>query len=137
MSELIGDHLNTEDIDKELDMATKAQRQALGVQRKLENELDNLDVTDKYYDRKFESLNRRLEDAFEAIEKAEKSIADCEARLESVRRQKLSKESIYESLKLFDKLYDKMNDYEKKALSIRLSKASNFIRTRKERMYAP
>ena len=120
MSELIGDHLITEDIDKELDTATKAHRQALGVQRKLENELDNLDVTDKYYDCKFESLNRRLEDAFEAIEKAEKSIADCEARLESVKRQKLSKDSIYESLKLFDKLYDKMNDYEKKALSIRL-----------------
>ena len=36
-------------------------------------------------------------------------------RLESVKRQKLSKEIIYESLKLFDKLYDKLNDYEKKS----------------------
>ena len=82
-----------------------ARRQALGVQRKLEDELDKLDVTAKNYDRKYESLNRRLEEAFDAMEEAEQKVADCEARLESIKQQKLTRDSVYESLKIFDKLY--------------------------------
>ena len=112
----IGERFDTKEIEMELDAATKAQRQAFGLQRKLESELDGLDVTDKHYDRKYESLNRRLDEAFEAEENAERKIADCEARLDSIKRQHLSKESIYESLRLFDIMYEKMTDYEKKSL---------------------
>lgn len=115
MSELIGDQIDTKELERELDTAIKANRQALGLQRKLEGELDALDVTDKHYDRKYESLSRRLDDAFDAIEETESKIADCEARIESVKKQGLSRESIYESLKLFDELFDKMNDHEKKS----------------------
>ena len=115
MSRLVDDQLSTEETEQEMDTAIKAQRQALGLQRKLESELDKLDVMDKHYDRKYESLSRRLDDAFDALEAAEKKIADCEARLESVRQQGLTKKSVYESLKLFDECYDEMNDFEKKS----------------------
>lgn len=115
MGELVNERIDTEEIERDLDSATKAQRQALGLQRKLESELDGLDVTDKHYDRRYESLNRRLDDAFDAAEDAERRIADCEARLESVKNQRMTRESIYESLKLFDKLYDEMSDFDKKA----------------------
>ena len=60
MSKLVNDQLSTAETERELDTAIKAQRQALGLQRKLESELDKLDVLDKYYDRKYESLSRRL-----------------------------------------------------------------------------
>lgn len=115
MSKLVNEQLSTAETERELDTAIKAQRQALGLQRKLESELDKLDVLDKYYDRKYESLSRRLDDAFDAIEVAEKRVGDCEARLESIRQQALTKKSVYESLKLFDVCYDTMNDFEKKA----------------------
>ena len=115
MSRLVDDQLSTEETEQEMDTAIKAQRQALGLQRKLESELDKLDVMDKHYDRKYESLSRRLDDAFDALEAAEKKIADCEARLESVRQQGFTKKSVYESLKLFDECYDEMNDFEKKS----------------------
>ena len=115
VSQQVGKQIDTVEIEQELDTATKAQRQALGLQRKLESELDRLDVTDKHYDRKYESLNRRLDEAFDAVEEVEKKIADCEARIEAVNRQRLSKESIFESLKIYDNLYSKMNDYEKKS----------------------
>ena len=115
VSQQVGKQIDTAEIEQELDIATKAQRQALGLQRKLESELDRLDVTDKHYDRKYESLNRRLDEAFDAVEEAEKKIVDCEARLEAVNRQRLSKESIFESLKIYDNLYSEMNDYEKKS----------------------
>ena len=114
MAELVGEQIDTSEIEKELDTATKAHRQALGLQRKLESELDRLDVMDKHYDRKYESLSRRLEEAFDAEEETERKMEDCEARIESIKKQGLSKESIYESLKLFDKLYDKFTDLEKK-----------------------
>ena len=67
VSQQVGKQIDTAEIEQELDIATKAQRQALGLQRKLESELDRLDVTDKHYDRKYESLNRRLDEAFDAV----------------------------------------------------------------------
>ena len=115
MSELVKEQISTAETEQELDTAIKAHRQALGLQRKLESELDKLDVMDKHYDRKYESLSRRLDDAFDAIEAAEKKVTDCEARLESVKRQGLTKKSVYESLKLFNECYDSMNDFEKKS----------------------
>ena len=115
MSELVNEQISTAETEQELDTAIKAHRQVLGLQRKLESELDKLDVMDKHYDRKYESLSRRLDDAFDAIEAAEKKVADCEARLESVKRRGLTKKSVYESLKLFDECYDSMNDFEKKS----------------------
>ena len=114
IGDLAGSRIDTREIERELDTALKAQRQASGLQRKLESELDNLDVTDTHYDRKYESLNRRLDDAFDAAEEADRKISDCKARLEAVKREGLSRESIYESLRLFDKLYDKMSDLDKK-----------------------
>jgi len=97
-----------------MDVAMRAQKQALGLQRKLESELDSLDVMDKHYDRKYESLNRRLDEVFDAIEEADKKVSECEAKLDSIKKQNLSRDSIYESLKIFDKLYTKMSDLEKK-----------------------
>ena len=58
------------------------------------------------------------------MEESERNLSDCEARLQSIRQQCLSMDSIYESLKIFDKLYEKMSDYEKK----------NFVRTFIERI---
>lgn len=114
MSGLIAKQVDTGTAEKELKAAIKARKQAMGLQRKIEDELDTLDVSDRHYDRKYESLNRRLEEAFDAMEEAEQKVADCEARLESIKQQKLTRDSVYESLKIFDKLYNKMNDYEKK-----------------------
>ena len=115
MSELVDKQLNSKETEMELETAIKANRQALGLQKKLESELDKLDVEDKHYDRKYESLSRRLDDAFDAIDATEKKITDCKARLESLKKQNLTRDSVYETLKLFDKLFDKMNDFEKKS----------------------
>ncbi len=114
MTGLIAKQVDTDTAEKELKAAIKAHKQALGLQRKIEDELDTLDVSDRHYDRRYESLNRRLEEAFDAMEEAEQKVADSEARLESIKKQKLTRDSVYESLKIFDKLYNKTNDYEKK-----------------------
>lgn len=115
LNEQLESQVDSKDLEVELDSAIKEQRQALGVQRKLEIELDKLDVMDKRYERKYESLSRRLDEAFDAVEDADEKVKDCEARIESVKKQKMTKESVYESLRLFAKLYDKMNDHQKKS----------------------
>jgi len=114
LSKLVDKQIDTKEISLEMDVAMRAQKQALGLQRKLESELDSLDVMDKHYDRKYESLNRRLDEVFDAIEEADKKVSECEAKLDSIKKQNLSRDSIYESLKIFDKLYTKMSDLEKK-----------------------
>lgn len=115
MAQLVDSTLDTEEAERELDTAIKAQRQALGLQRKLESQLDSLDVMDKHYNRKYESLSRRLDDAFDALEAAEKIVADKEVMLESIKKQGLCRESIYESLKIFDEHFDSMTDLDKKS----------------------
>ena len=115
MGDLVSKDLDSKEMELELDSAIKSQRQALGLQRKLESELDKLDVSDKHYDRKYESISRRLDDAFDAIEEAEKKVADCEKRLESIKKQGLTRDSVYEALRMFDKVYMKMTDSERKA----------------------
>lgn len=115
LSALADEQLDNKELEQALDTAIKSQRQALGLQRKLESQLDSLDVMDKHYDRKYESLSRRLDDAFDAIEAAEKEVADYEAKLDAVKKAGLSKASIFESLKIFNQYYDSMNDHQKKA----------------------
>ena len=117
MAGMICKQVDTIEVEQELETARKAQRQALGVQRKLESELDMLDINDKHYDRKYESLSRRLDEAFDAIDEADRKVADCEGRLESIKKQELSVDSVYKSLKLFDKVFDKMTDSEKKCFA--------------------
>ena len=115
MSQLVSEQIDTEEVEKELDTAIKAHRQALGVQRKLESDLDALDVTDKHYNRKYESLSRRLDAAFDSIDTTENRIKECEAKIESIKKQGLTRDSVYESLQLFDKHFNTMTDLEKKS----------------------
>lgn len=115
ITEQVGEQIDTKEIEKALDQAYKDIRQIQGRQRKLEIEQDKLDVTDEFYDRMFESYSRRLEETFEELDNAEKRLADAESRLESVKKQALTKDSIIEVLKIFDKIYDKMTEYEQKS----------------------
>ncbi len=114
LTKLANEQMNSNEIERELDTAIKAQRQAMSLQRKLESEMDKLDFSDKHYDRKYESLSRRLDDSFDALENAERSISDCEARLQSIRNKDLSKKSVYESLMIFKDFFGKMDDHEKR-----------------------
>lgn len=114
ISKHIGESIDTKELEKAMDQAYKDIRQAKGRQRKLELEQDRLDTSSRHYERMFESINRRLEDTFDELDEAENRLADVEARLESVNRQALTKDSIINVLKLFDKMYDKMNEYDKK-----------------------
>lgn len=114
MQSLIDDEIDVSDLEMALETALKKLRQAKGRQRKIETEMDDLDVYDVHYDLEYASLKKRLHKAFDEIDESEKQIDEIEAKIESVKQQGLTQKSIYQALLLFERYFKKMSDYEKK-----------------------
>lgn len=86
----------------------------IGTKDKLAQQIDHLAFDDPHYDRKFQDLQDRQNAVYDEIALAESELAETQQRIENVQKNRLSVERIYEYLKHFDKLYDKMSDLEKK-----------------------
>lgn len=103
------------EVQKVVDTTKAKMRQAYRRQSKLEREKYSLDVDDKLYDRKYDSISNQLYQTFAELDELQEKIDDANAKLESIKRQGLSRDSIYESLRIFAKIYDKASDADKKA----------------------
>ncbi len=114
MHELAQEHLDTSELDNLIEELKKRLRQAEFMQDKLELKQLQLDASDRFFDQKYESLDRQLESVYETITETSSQLMEAESQLESVKRQCLTRESIYESLTVFSRIYDQMTDYEKK-----------------------
>lgn len=121
IKKLIGKQVDLRELQEELTAYQKQLHQTVGTQRKLEQQLDTLDPEDSLYEHRYESLDRRLTDTFLRIDELEHKIDVVETRIRNVEQEKLSRDSVYEYLLLFEHLYDKMTDREKKILCSRLS----------------
>ena len=75
MKEKINMSIDTREADQSLEAAEKQLRQAIGVKDKLIAQLDNLDITDRAYDRKYNDLQERLENAYVKITELEDVVA--------------------------------------------------------------
>ena len=76
--------------------------------------MDNLSVSDKHYDKKYEDMQVRLDKLYDEIEEIETLIEEVETRLYNIRQEKISGDNVYQFLLFFDNLYDKFTDMEKK-----------------------
>ena len=85
-----------------------------GAKNKLANQMDNLSVSDKHYDNKYEDMQVRLDKLYDEIEEIETAIEAVETRLYNIRQEKISGDNVYQFLLFFDKLYDRFTDMEKK-----------------------
>ena len=85
----MGAKTDTEELEKERDICRTKLRQAIGAKNKLADQMDALDVSDRFYDRKYDDMQERM-------------------------NKQLSKDSIYRILKSFDKIYSEFTDAEKK-----------------------
>lgn len=91
-----------------------SKRFGIGAKNKLAQQMDSLDVTDRYYDRKYQDMQDRLDHFYDQIDEIEDSIAQVEVRIQNIHQQKLGSDNVYQYLLYFDKLYDKFTDAEKK-----------------------
>ena len=110
----IGSRIDTEEIEKEIERLEKQHRQLTGAKGRLGQQMDSLDIMDKFYEKKYQDMETRLYRLYDEIEGVENSIEEVKNRLLNIKQQKISEENVYQFLLYFDKLYDKFTDLEKK-----------------------
>lgn len=76
--------------------------------------MDNLSVSDEYYDKKYEDIQVRLDKLYDEIEEIETFIEAVETRLYNIKQEKISGDNVYQFILFFDNLYDRFTDMEKK-----------------------
>ena len=112
--EKIGSRIDTEELENELEGLRKRQRQLIGAKKKLGQQMDKLDITDPFYDQKYQDMDERLCKLYEDIASVERNMDEIQTRLDNIRQQKISGDNVYQFLLYFDLLYDKFTDSEKK-----------------------
>ena len=74
---------------------TKQKKQEEGAQRKIHEQMDTLDVTDKFYDKKYGDLVKRDNEFYNRIDELEEAIGALQTRIDTVKNSKLNKESVF------------------------------------------
>ena len=101
-------------LENELEQLKDKLRQAVGAKNKLTQMLDNLDVNDRHYERKYQDMHDRLDNLYDKVEEIEEAISAVNAKLDGIEEKQLTEKQLYAVLKEFDKLYYRMSDMEKK-----------------------
>lgn len=110
----IGAQIDTNELETELSQLNKQLRQLNGAKDKLGQQMDNLDITDRHYDRKYQDMENRLYKMYDEIEAVEKQIDEVENRILNVQQERISENNIYQFLLYFNEFYDRFTDAEKK-----------------------
>ena len=89
-------------------------RQAEGSKRKLTEQMDKLDVTDRHYNRKYQDMQDRLDNLYDRIDELEDAIAEVTRKMNGATGERVTAESLCKILLDYDRMYAKMSDSEKK-----------------------
>lgn len=122
MKKKINIKTDTSEVDKEIANYQKQLSQYIGTKRSIENQIDCLNYDDRHYERKLSDLQDRLDKMYDNIDDVEHSLKDCKDRKRAIEAEKLTGDNIYKTLIYFDKLYDVMEDADKRALLTALIK---------------
>ena len=110
----IGATVDTSDLEKQLSVLNANLHQAETIKTRLEQQMDNLDVTDIHYDKKISDLQRRLDIQYDKIDEVEETIADLKSQVYELKKNQIDADSIYGFLNAFNELYAECTDAEKK-----------------------
>ena len=110
----INTRIDTNELETELSQLSKKLEQLNASKNRLGQKMDELDFTDKFYDRKYDDMEKRLYKLYEQIESVEKNIDEVETRIYNVKQQKITSDQVYQFLLYFNELYNKFTDQEKK-----------------------
>ena len=110
----ISAEIDTKELETELTQLNKQLRQLNGAKDRLGQQMDNLDITDSHYDRKYQDMELRLYKLYDEVEAVEQQIDEVENRILNVRQERISENNIYQFLLYFNEFYDRFTDAEKK-----------------------
>ena len=110
----ISARIDTDEIETEIESLNKKLRQLNMAKDKLGKTMDNLDVFDEFYNKKYDDMQIRLDSLYRDIDETEKELSAIYERLQKIRKDKISQEKVYQFLLFFDIIYPKFTDAEKK-----------------------
>ncbi len=106
--------VNVDELQKELNNLKKNLKQLIGTKDKLGIQIDMLDVFDSSYDKKYNDLQKRLDNIYVKIEEVELEIKNKEENIDKIIKNQISEEKVYQFLRFFDIMYKDFTDSEKK-----------------------
>lgn len=110
----IGATVDTTDLEKQLSVLNASLHQAETIKTRLEQQMDNLDVTDTHYDKKISDLQRRLDAQYDKIDEVEETRAELKSQIYELKKNQIDADSIYGFLGAFNEVYSECTDAEKK-----------------------
>ena len=135
-SDLIHSKINmevdTSTLDQEIANYEKQLRQLYHNKDSILSDIDSLDYEDKHYQRRKADLENRLYKTYDKIEEAEELLVSAKTKRRSLLADKITGDNIYKALIFFDKLYDKMNEAEKREFLSQLVDNVQIYEERKE-----
>lgn len=114
ISGLLDSSVDVSNINEEIAKLLKTKNQKEGAQKKLHEQMDRLDVTDKHYEKKYNDYLERDEKFYDEISELEEEIDKLRTRMATIESNKLNKEAIFKLLESFGEIYPQMSYAEKK-----------------------
>ena len=114
MREKINMEVDTSSLDQEIATYEKTLRQCYLNKDAILADLDNLDYEDKHYQRRKTDLENRLSKTYDKIEEAENSLVEAKSKKRFILAEKVCGDNIYKALIFFDKMYEPMNEAERR-----------------------
>ena len=114
MREKINMEVDTSALDQEISAQEKTLRQSYLNKDAILSDLDNLDYKDKHYKRRKADLEDRLSKTYDKIEETENALVEAKAKKRSILAEKVCGDNIYKALIFFDKMYEPMNEAERR-----------------------
>lgn len=109
-----GATVDTTDLKKQLSVLNASLHQAETIKTRLEQQMDNLDVTDTHYDKKISDLQRRLDAQYDRIDEVEETRAELKSQIYELKKNQIDADSIYRFLGAFNEVYSECTYAEKK-----------------------
>ena len=120
MEEQLMKKMDVKEIKKRVKALQKKKTQVEGAKKKLAEQIDKLDVTDKLYDIKYEDLQNRLENVYSDIYFIEEELSNAESDLSSMNNLQATRENAYSMIKMLQAKFGELDDATKKVAYIEL-----------------
>ena len=114
MQDKINLKVDTSELEQSISDLEKELKRNHTVKDKLSEEIDALDPEDKHYERRRADLNRRFETIYDRLDDIERQLMDVRVKKSAIEAEKITGDNIYKVLVYFDRIYEKMNEIERR-----------------------
>ena len=106
--------VDTSKIDQEINSLESQLKQFYAIKKKTLEEIECLDPEDRHYERRKSDLNDRVDHMYDKIDEYEQNIVEARSKKQAIEADKISSDNVYSILIHFNKLFDAMNEQERR-----------------------